>query len=268
MGQTERADEAKARSLIEELLEIELQFSDHHGGVDYRFERHGKSGSLEVSRLTDEGLKESSKAWAENNQSFETPVLRNSWIVTTDGHPRYRDTRSALVDALQNLEFHGLQEFDEHRMSWWLVHVPSLQSALENFKRAQVTAAKHLILKSHLVSTEKSEVHLTPFSFWCSAGPDESLAEIENYLDSAQCSDNFRKLGATETQEQHLWLWLDHETPGIIRDPVHEVGPYPSLPMRPPSLPDHVTSLWIVDEPTLKGWSWSRDRSWERRDFK
>ena len=34
MGQTERADEAKARSLIEELLEIELQFSDHHGGVD------------------------------------------------------------------------------------------------------------------------------------------------------------------------------------------------------------------------------------------
>ena len=221
MGQTERADEAKARSLIEGLFEIELQFSDHFGGVDYRFERDGTSGSLEVSRLTDEGLKESSKAWAKNNQSFETSVLRNSWIVTTDGHPRYRDTRSDLVDALQNLEFHGLQEFDEHQMGWWLAHVPSLQSALENFKRAQVTAARHLTLKPHLVSTGKSEVHLTPFNFWCSAGPDESLVEIKKYLDSAQCSDNFRKLNKIEAQEQHRWLWLDHETkqaPPVTRD--------------------------------------------------
>jgi hypothetical protein len=257
MPQVERQDELAARITVERELGVVLAFTDLNGDVDYRFTFDGSVAALEVVRFTDPEAKEGSAAWARGNQVYQAPRLRSSWWVVTTGHPHYAELRQHIESALQHLETHHIQYFDEHLTTFWMRQVPTLDEALEVFAQGKVNAARPWPL-----SSKPATIHLSVSGGWMSDGAKGALEEIENYLASDRTADVRSKLGAQRVDERHVWVWTDPFTDGRVRHPLEDPDGRGQLPARRPELPAEITQLWVVDEFTASGWHWSDPNGW------
>jgi len=261
MPQSERDDERNARSIVERVLKVEMEFADLTGGIDYVFTRGDRTAALEVSRITREDRRKGQEAWLKRGQSMEVPHLRNSWIVMTDGYPVYKGIWQPLSAALSQLEMHRLERY-ESEMKWWLRHVPTLEEVLRELDRRKVrTATSYACITTH-PKDEVSKIILAPSGSWMSDGPNGTVAELNQYLTSGASEDNFRKLTLSDMSERHLWFWVDSHSLERLRDPVLDPDGHLALPSIMPDLPEHVTHLWLVDDVVNHGWLWTRDGEW------
>lgn len=67
-------------------------------------------------------------------------------------------------------------------------------------------------------------------------------------------------LGESGARERHLFLWLDWESTWSSARPLRggraDEYEHFGLPTNPPTLPPEVTHLWLVHDPTGRGWYW------------
>jgi hypothetical protein len=251
MPQKERPEEAEARRIVEAALSISLRFTDLNGGVDYQFEHLGRSAAMEVTRLTDARIKEGELAWRTSNDVIPAPSLRNSWLITTDEHPRYNAVRARLLGALGQLEGHGLCEYDESSMRWWLQQVPTLADAVDVLGVAKVVHAK-----VHATRGTDRVLLMTPMGGYTYKGPDSAAELISQFVHDTP--DVLRKLGACAAAERHLFVWTDLETPGAVRG-AFQGDRLPNVTLE---LPEEVSHLWIYDDYLGRGWRWDPADAW------
>lgn len=261
MPQSERVEERNARLIVEQVLKTELEFADLNGDVDYVFRHKGRRSALEVSRITRRAHRQGAYEWQRDGQSIDAPWLRNSWLVMTDGYPRFNGIWESLGSALSRLEMHHVDRYGES-MDWWLRHVPTLEDVLETFRQRRVRAAYAYARDQMSPEVEIPKIILNPSGTWMSDGPDGAVDELNKFFDHSLSRAKFEKLKATNADEQHLWFWVDSFTLERLREPIHDPGGHLALPSASPKIPGNVTHLWLVDDVANHGWLWTRDGEW------
>lgn len=268
MPQTERKDEREAREVVEKVLGVELFFADLNGDVDFRFIRDNRQVALEVSRLTRSRDRQGSYEWSRESKSFDAPQLRSSWLVLTDGYPRFDGIDADLGQALHHLEIHSLDCYGES-MDWWLGRVPTLNIALHLFRQRKVRAAYAYQREGSSKDVEGiSKIHLGISGTWMSDGPNGAVEELNKCLALPLVTKKFDKLDRAGADERHLWLWVDSFTLGRLREPIRDFDDHRSLPVVAPDLPSFISHLWLVDDVAKHGWLWAANQwSWVNRDL-
>jgi hypothetical protein len=261
MPQIERAEENRARLIVERLLGISLEFADLTGGVDFTFRRNEKHGVLEVSRITQQKRREGFRAWEASEKSVFAMSLRRSWLVMADGNPRIKGIWESLEFALGQLEMHHLERYGES-MDWWLRHVPTLERPLKILQSKRIRAAYAIPNDVRADSETGPRIHLSLSGVWMSGGPEDAVSELNSVLSLPLYRSKCAKLKASGVIEQHLWLWVDSFTEERLRDPVCDRDGHLALPTTSPELPAHISHLWLVDDHEQHGWLWTRGGGW------
>jgi hypothetical protein len=246
---------------VEKVLELDLEFADLNGDVDYVFRRSEQRGALEVSRITRRAHHQGAFEWQRDNQSVDAPWLRNSWLVMTEGYPRFNGIWDSIGSALHRLEMHHLDRYGES-MDWWLRHVPTLEEVVEVFRQRRVRAAYAYARDHNDPIDSVSKIFINPSGTWMSDGPDGAIDEFNKLVDLSWIRKKFDKLRSTKADEQHMWFWVDSFTLERLREPVHDPDSHLALPTSMPDVPDNVTHLWLIDDVVNHGWLWTRDGEW------
>lgn len=261
MPQSERDEERNARLIVEQVLKIDLEFADLNGDVDYVFSREKRRGSLEVSRITRRAHRQGAYEWQRDGQFAEAPRLRNSWLVMTEGYPRFNGIWESIGSALSRLEMHHLDRYGES-MDWWLRHVPTLEEVLEVFSQRRVRAAYAYARDQTDTNDSIPKIFINPSDSWTSDGPNGAIDELNKVIDQAWTRSKFDKLDATKADEQHMWFWVDSFTLERLREPIQDPDGHVALPTVSPAVPGNVTHLWLIDDVVNHGWLWTRDGNW------
>lgn len=254
MPMTERPEEARARRLVDEHAGLALTYADHLGFVDYVYQRaHGRHGALEVSRYTSSAARRGYDQWQREQQhTYQAKLLTKSWTLVVEGDPDYKDLPRRVEPALEVLEQQGI---DRLQMS---------ELTTRSFIKQELRPAAAL-LRANGVTTGQAFEHDAAPSIdigrgvaGTSAGSDAAVAEILDYVRTTP--DNLKKLEASGAEERHLFLWLDDESPSSAARPLQggraDRFAHFGLPAESPALPAAVTHLWIVYQPTGRGWYW------------
>lgn len=257
MPQRERKDEATARSIVESCLGVTLVFADVRGGVDYLFETpDGRSAAMEVTTVTDRVAKSNMASWVQARRNLLAPSLQHSWHVSVDGDlVTYKTLVAAVEPLLAEVEAAGISGFTGPIELLSLL--PDVSTALQDLS---VVAAKAIDVKPG----EPARIYPAPVGSEVAMGSNEALLGIEREL--AGKPDNALKLREARVDERHVFVWLDGDTPAMIKSPLEF---HPSNPDEPSDLPDgdpaidnSIDVLWIVHSLTGLGWQWTRGRGW------
>lgn len=259
MTQRERPDEIEARQIFEKLNLTQLEFADTNGGVDYVFQKIDCSGALEISRITRSEYLQGNIEWQKRGPSFEAPSLRFSWYISVSGYPTFRNIQQTIIDALACLERHEIGRYSDSQ-DWWIRHVPTLEDAVSGLSRQGVRTAQ--VIEPFRSSPNTSRVLLVPTESWMSDGPDGAVEVLNSFLESGKSDDNFLKLQNQNSDERHLWFWLDRYSEPRLRHPIEDPDRHHGLPTLGPRLPSHVTHLWLMDDAKKHGWMWRRNAHW------
>ncbi len=252
MPRSARPEEVRASKVVEQYLGVTLTFLDTGGSlVDYVFDVDGRSGSLEVTRLTDLVARVTHARWTERDRDSPhlAPSLRSTWNVTIEGHPDFRWLARRIVSALEQLEELGTTEYESEDADIYAA-LPAFAAANSVLEEACVQHAKTVTFSGptqvliNLVATGKAH------------GPGPAAHEIAQFV--ANDHGNLKKLRDAGTDEQHLWLWVDAQSPPLVAAPLH----MPELPEYAIALPDRLTDVWICDELTGRGWRFSLGAGW------
>jgi hypothetical protein len=239
---------------------VTLTYLDVDGRVDYAISDQGvEIGCLEVTRCTNAELKAAEAVFYERDE-VPAPMLRQSWLLFTDGHPHYRRMSPRLVGALGVLERHGLDKYEDE-MRWWLRHVPSLADALAVLDEAHVESARQFDRPG-----DGRFLYFMVGNGGMSDGPDGAVEEITTWIrdagrdrDRAKLRDWQPATGTPEVVERHLFVWLDgHSAYRLTRPLTHD----DRLPTSTPELPEPITDLWLVDDDTGRGWHFGTAAGW------
>lgn len=258
----ERPDEARARTLVERVTNVSLEHADKTGGVDY-LSRDG-TVALEVTRFTDaEKRRGRAAARSSRGSSATSSHLRSCWVLMVpETQPKMKGLVQRVLPHLVLLEEVGETHFSNHQATIYVRRGGSLSGVYEALLQAGVERAGAL---GDDPTPEKAHIHRVVLSLGSSGtvrGNDEALQGLEAELNARQ--DNLKKLTATATEERHLFVWLDDDTPYEVARPLHRaaLGRAPggeTVPSRPPRLDPVVTHLWVVSEESGRGWLWHRE---------
>lgn len=252
--QPERPDESRAADLVRGLTGADLSFTGALGGIDYTGTHDGRRVILEVTRFTRHELIRDWLAAADHHDSVRLLPTANCWVATFDGYPRYTDLEARLGPALRDLETHGIFGYYAPDMYWWMVHVPTLADALARLSGDRVIDVRVFDAKP---GTEP-QLFVSSSGGWSYGGPDAALETVERYLVDEK--KHLAKTIAEPADERHLFLWSDAATPESLTKAFTEW--WPTQPGRSPSLPEELDHLWVVHEPSLRGWHWSESAGW------
>lgn len=258
----ERPDEARARAVVERVMDVSLEHADKTGGVDY-LSQDG-TVALEVTRFTDaEKRRGRAAARSSRGSSAASSRLRSCWVLMVpETQPKMKSLVQGVLPHLLLLEGVGETYFSSHQATIHVRRGGPLSGVYEALLQAGVKRAGAL---GDDPTPEKSHIHRVVLSLGSSGtvrGNDEALQGLEAELNARQ--DNLKKLSATATEERHLFVWLDDDTPYEVARPLHRLAPDRTpggemVPSRPPQLDPVVTHLWVVSEESGRGWLWHRE---------
>ena len=199
-------------------------------------------------------------AWVKQRaRNSDMPSPDRSWNVAVSAKKvRYNGLAQRLEPHLRVLEDNGVDLVDDTAiasMAPGQVRDAALAIVAERVLRAKVFPTKDPSMR---------RLFTTPMGSWTSRGADDALGIIEKYL--AASTDNQRKLAEADTDQFHLFLWLDSDTDGAVAATftaleAHD-GQLIDLPSRPPELPDPITDLWVIHRATGRGWMYSFAAGW------
>lgn len=265
MPQSERPNEIEARVFLSEQLGVEMRHADTNGGVDYLFDApEGRTGAVEVTTVTSAQAKAGNAAWLRMRQEQQpTRAVQQCWRVVLDEERAvYQGVIDRLIPHLAALENAGVHSFDENQLPVWLT------GGSHDVRAAATGLRAHAVVQAAVVERsaphDEHHVFVSRMGGWTAKGSDDSLRLLEQELSGRP--DNARKLAAANVDQEHLFVWVDDDTPGEIARPFR--GGHVSdwdhfgLPSRDPELPDHISDLWIVDRRSSAGWRWSRGQGW------
>jgi hypothetical protein len=200
-----------------------------HG--EYDFDLHYEDGSeaaVEVTAALDETLMKTVGAIHSKRAGGSTiraKVCKRSWIIFPTKGASIRRIRTDADFSLAGLEQEGIDRF------YCVSRFPSVQKACCHLE----------IIGGGVVSSDCQPTI-------CIAGPigggavGPSLA-IEAGEREAVKPDNCRKLGAAQTPERHLVVYIDGSN-GLAWTALTSFAPPATLP----KIPDEITNLWLIGQ--------------------
>jgi hypothetical protein len=251
MPQQERANEIAARQVVERETGQTFEFADLDGDVDYR--SPDGQAALEVTRFTNPILRRDHAIAVDRDHVVDLGTAYE-WHVTFDGHPRYDGLPARLYPALHAMEVHRLGFWDPSSMYWWAQGVPTLERPIELMRTEGVLHAR-----ASVSSLKPSRLFIYSSGAYSYGGPNAALELLDEEIDLE--ADHQAKIVGAGADEGHLWIWTDLATIGDFRRALD--AEVTDLPDRPPRVNSQVTHLWVVDEPTGRGWRWDRQSGWK-----
>jgi hypothetical protein len=190
-------------------LVSKVEQTDRNGEHDLEFVLpSGLVAAVEVTYLTSEQVKVAQDSWVkERERPFHATQINSTWRVTVSGTgARYKNLRRRLEPALAALEAAGVVEYDPYWIAARLAR--SMPKVVASFQAELVVNAAVMATKDPATR----QIFISPMGGYTARGSDDALEIIEEYL--ATRTDNQRKLQASGAAERHLFLSLDHDTPG------------------------------------------------------
>lgn len=255
MPQPMRPDEQAASSLVSKLTGVTFEFSGGTGGIDFTSLDHGMRTVLEVTRCTRPSRKKDELAAAAHAGEILPLWTCHSWWVTFDGHPRYTGMAERLSGPLRQLETHGLSEFDRTMHSWWMRISPTLTATVQDLHNNRVLAARILHTRE---PSEPSQLFISASEGFAYGGPDGALQVLEAFLHTE--AKHLNKTVNEPADVRHLFVWTDMTTDEALSRALRST--WPAVPTRGHNLHPALDHLWLVDDPTGRGWHYG-PHGWE-----
>jgi hypothetical protein len=262
---SESDSEKLAREIVEEHLQIEFDFLDFSGQVDYSTNAKEKIEiALEVTSFTNPKKWELFKIDSGANYLIESRYLANNWMINVQGVPNFRKINRELLPLLGNLEVHNLSEIRISTQGWWLEKVPTLKNLFEAIRQNNVEFISSRIGKFRdQRESDPRLVAIISSENWIYGGVDSSLELLEDFLEKNK--NDRRKLQETGFANRHIFVWIDRFTKKEIRD-IFDIDLI-TLPTRSPELPEEITHFWLVDAVTRRGMYFDSSKGWELITF-
>lgn len=267
----ERSNELLAKQIVEKIMDVELEYADTHGGVDYL--SPDGSIALEVTAVFDgenEGAREALRKSTKKGAS-EAP-LQGCWLVLIkEAQPRMKTFVQRVQPAIAALELAGETRFDDQRAGLHVLQQGPLSSLYRPLLEAGVEMAVYGPHAANAADPEHvHELIVSTGSGGTVGGSNEALAELLAALEPK--TDNSRKLLASGAELRHLFVWLNDDTPYNIARPLERDAPSWSdegwgVPSAAPRLDSAITHLWVVHHRSRRGWLWDGDSWRELRDL-
>ncbi|KRF03232.1 hypothetical protein ASH00_15720 [Arthrobacter sp. Soil782] len=266
----ERPDETIAKQIVEQVMGIQLEHADTHGGVDYK--SSAGDVALEVTTVTEGARKGTREALSKSEALGSTTELQACWIVhAMDTQPRMKNFVQQVQQAIAELEFAGETRFDREDAAAHMVEKGDLSHIYQPLLQAGVERAIHF---PHPDRPEDPDhihrIHTVTGSGGSVSGSDESLDRLVKALDKK--TDNPAKLRASGAEQRHLFVWLDDDTSFSIGRPLAHGFPNWAdegwgLPTTAPKLDPAITHFWVVHNRSGLGWLWDGEKWQELRDL-
>ncbi len=256
----ERPNEKRAKRLVEQVMGIQLQHHDTHGGVDYL--SSDGNVALEVTAVTD-GKKDGAWKALKKSEAKGAPnaELQGCWIIfVADDQADMKSFVQRVQPAIVDLELAGESFFDHQRAALHTLERGALASIYRPMLEAGVQRASHVPHgKSPNDPDHKHRLLTSSGSGGSASGSDEAMDLLLDELRSK--TDNARKLGVSAASQRHLFVWVNDNTAfGIQRPLSHKTSSGPDdfwgLPSGAPKLDPVITHLWVVHERSGSGWLW------------
>ena len=262
----ERPNEAIAKQIVENMMGVQLEHADTHGGVDYL--SSDGTIALEVTAVTDgekhgarEALRKSVKKGVPN------APLQGCWIVfASDTTPDSKSIVQRVQPAIVELELAGETSFYDQRAAIHVIKKGGLSHVYRPLLEAGVESAVYAPHEAR--PDDPGHVHqlwVTTGSGGSASGSDEALDRLLDALSTKL--DNPRKLAATGAAQRHPFVWLNDDTSFTIARPLSHDSPSWAggdewgLPRTEPVLDPAITHLWVMHARSRQGWLWDRT-SW------
>jgi len=258
---SESDSEKFSREIVEDHLQVKLEFTDFDGQVDYLASVDEKSEiALEVTSFTNPDRWQLHKMDDDGKYLVERHYLRQNWLINIEGVPNFLKLDRELLPRLVDLEIHHLPELRISTQGWWLEKIPTLNSLFKAIRRNNVEYITSRI--GNFRDQQESDprlVAITSSENWVYGGVNSSLELVEDFL---ECNKNDRrKLKATGFKDRHIFIWIDRFSKREIREIFDK--DIIELPTRAPELPDEITHLWIADDVTRKAMYFDSTLAWE-----
>lgn len=261
----ESSSERSARLIVEQFLNVQFEFTDLKGQVDYIcFDKEAPLIALEVTNSTDARKTELANTQLAGHGYIETNLVKSNWIITIKGVPRYSKIKKDLIPKIRDLEMHGIDQIYMHTQSWWLEGVPTLKSALSVFKENQLEAISSRIgeFKNQDFANSRFIV-VSSTENWTYGGVNNGLRFFEEFANSS--TNDHRKLLDSNCESRHLFIWVDENnlmtTRAIFDDDQL------SVPTRVLILEHAITDLWIADKVTSRALYFDSSKKWHHINF-
>jgi hypothetical protein len=194
---------------------------------------------------------------ADSGEPWTDPRIHGAWAVRTTPQASVKALRRRLPDLLVEFQASGVTVYDAP--DEWELHPPHPEAAALG-----VTSA------FHGPSDHEGRIYLMPpadeppAGSFVSGSADRLVDWAVAWLRLPEHSDNLAKLAAARAPERHLFLILPSLT--VAPDEVAMAllcSEMPSLPDRPPDLPDPLTHLWLASAWSVPyGIRWHPDQGW------
>jgi len=224
--------ETIAKRVLETILpgaSLEYRQTQSHG--EYDFDLHygdGSKAAVEVTAAMDETLMKTVGAIHSKRaggSTIQAKVCKKSWIIFTANGSSIRRIRTDADSCLAELEKEGIDRF---------FCVSSSSTVQKVCCHLEITGG------GVISSNGNPTIHIAGPGGGGAVGP--SLA-IEAGERAALKQDNRRKLGAAQTTERHLVVYVDGSN-GLAWTALTSFVP----PAIPPRIPDEITNLWLIGQ--------------------
>ena len=166
------------------------------------------------------------------------------------------------------LEAAGLGSFSDQQAG---LHVLEGREHADLFRELLLLKVEHASAVPHTGDPDPGHVHrafVTVGGGGSASGSDESMVMLIDAL--ALKPDNAQKLGSSDAENRHLFVWIDGATPFGIERALSHVAPSWDdegdsgfgLPSLAPQFDPVVTHLWVVHERSGRGWLWN-SQEWQ-----
>jgi hypothetical protein len=223
---------------------------------DFRLEREGDVVAIgEVVTTSDPGRAEQLRAFARGDLEIESDGLACTWWVTVDPSAHRKDLNQSLVKLLASIEIAG-----DHLAFVGSLHSPKPDAYIDRLRALGVLEAvcdsglrpgPGRVIGHPLGIGGPFDLDWHGFHDW-----------LDGYLSSDICLRKRDKLvNSTPVEARHLFVGVTWTIPwSVLHALEHDAH---ELPLRPPSLPDGVTHLWLFGaELPSRCLSWWPDVGW------